>query len=1347
MPLLPHRLEASANQRRLVTADLSTAKSYSTGIGHLVQGSFDEVRFKRSVRDLVARHATLRTTFEVSSGQVYAIVSDNPDCGIHILRTVDPSFSTFRKWALPLIRDNVDIASMGSLACFLVADYGSSWRCYLGSHPVIADGVSFDTLLTELLRSYAGVEAKEALEFFDFDQRVVATSQETALIDTIVKDLPDPVGFLNDAVNTDRTDYPEQFVSATFPDIYHQLGGVAANIETTSFGILLAVFALGLRGFSGETAISTYFQSAGRRTLGIPSSVAGSFSNSLPLDVSIDIDQPFETEAKRLRKQLGNIVALENTALTDEVVAAQKQPRFAINLSPVNYPMKAGELAVGPQEYLDRFTEFDLNLVWLGASNDLIAHLFFNVERVSPQRAKLFLDFQDRLIRAILATPKTSCRELLRTARKGHEAAAPALLQKPAPTGRIHEDFFAWAERTPSAKAIITSERSVTYAELAAQAHDIARALGQAGVGPKDSVAIVAQRNTATVAAMLGTSAFGSPFVLVDASYPSGRIDSMLAALNTIFVLEAGDILSAQVTWPVHRISPQVGIEFPLRISSGAPREKAYYLFTSGTSGRPKPFSHPDTTLLRFIHWQAKTINLGDNTATIMMSGLAHDPTLRDVFLPFSVGGHIVIPSPTEMNDPAALRDLISVNGCNLLRLSASLSRLVTAGAKPGLKLDAIEGIFWGGERVSSEISNRWTKIAPNARQFNVFGSTETPQAFALHEILASSQSAPSVPIGRPLDWTGIRIVDEAREVVSVGEIGEIVAELADPVFGANSGDEPNLPKAYRTHFTGDRGYQMHDGTFCFSGRKDRQVKLNGFRVELEEIEAIAEKVDNVIRARAVSKDGVIVLLIECGSRDLSANDVKLALYRHLPNYMMPSQILPMAQFPLTANGKIDDAALFQQAKSHFSTDAADEEEEIETPAEELIATIIENNSAFGRPSRKQSLLDIGADSLASIEIGLLLQAKGFALPSGWTTMPISSVAKTGSASFDISLKSVSTKPKRRPKRFIGESRIRPVRQAVGRIIRSVPGGSALLRLKPRHSLARQMSDMMAATQDDNLARRNLRKSLECVEPYRLEAIFGELGDLSDAQQLSRLEKLVPFWHIVKTEQLPHFERKQLSTHCEVFLSDRKTNAALICFPGNGRNMFILFTQMMMMLGKSEVPPVHLVILRSEHPGSYGSGVPGLGDSLGESLHELQFALTQYGVKNRAYLGASIGGFFALRAGLLDTDTAAVSLGGRFTHLRSAARLKHNKSAYDPLLCSLVPGHASLHCVYGAEMTVDRDSAERLKNVRREVHLHPVSGVAGHNPLEKRMSPDDLARTLRCFAELAENPKMPFEFL
>ena len=980
---------ASDNQSRYVKAELSGVGTYMIAMGHVVEGPFDEAAFRSSARKLVLRHDALRTRFEVSNG-VHAIVGQEAEFGCHVCQTPERDLSAFRSWALPLIFNDVDPCKPGSLIRFFAADMGSCWRFSIAGHHAITDGISRGVMNKELLEFYAGETPDAVSSYYDFVNSGGSNPGISEAINTRVQSLPKPVRLIGDGNGTSSG----EFVEHDFGALQAPVKSLAKSLGTSKFGFLTAIYALGLRGFAGEDRVSSFFQSAGRRSLDAPNSVVGPFSNTLPLDLSIDMDAEFGTFACKVLAQTKDILALENEPLLDAVIEAQKSPSVSINMFPPEPQIVAGSLKVGPREFLDRRTEFDLNLVWSEDGSNLKARAFYNSAQISETRAQLFLGLQSRLLEAALENPQVTCRQLMQKARAGHHAVAPRVSLEPDPTRRLHCAFFEWAERTPDASAIRSSREEISYRRLADQARAVSASLRTAGIAAGDKVAIFAQRDPQTVAAMLGVSAHGASFALIDASYPAARIKMMMDRLETTCVIEAGATLPSELVDDFDCIPLlPAGTGEPAFVD-GPPRAVACHMFTSGTTGHPKLISHPDKTLQRFIAWQEHVLDLPERITTVMMAGLAHDPTLRDVFLPLSSGGCIAVPTPCEMSDPAALRTLIRQAGCNVVRFSTSTARLLTTGMNADETFDELRGIFWGGERLPHQTSETWRGYAPLARQFNVFGTTETPQAFLVHEIDAGRDTGRDIPIGHPLPWSGARLVDDDGSPVSVGEVGEIVAELADPVVGINRRLHDVCDGSKNAHFTGDSGYQMPDGDFYFAGRRDWQVKINGYRVELGEIETTVEAVDGVERACAIHSDEKIYLFVLSDAAAVTDGELKGVLTGALPSYMIPSQIVVADTFPYTANGKVDRDVLLKSAhelavnRAETMPGAAPE-----GPLEMAIADVFAKRSGQHKPSRDQALSDLGVDSLSTIEVRLDLEKLGLKLPDGWPWKPVSELA------------------------------------------------------------------------------------------------------------------------------------------------------------------------------------------------------------------------------------------------------------------------------------------------------------------------------------------------------------------
>lgn len=985
----PMGMPASANQTRYVKAELADRGTYMIAVGHLVSAPLDEDRFRAAVDALVVRHPALRSRFDLIDGTVLVHVEPNAHYRCQVTQLADTSLEAFRTWALPLALADVDPLEPGSLIRVFAADYGDRWRFTIVGHHAITDGLSRGVMNKDLLKLYAGEELQPVTSYYDHTLAEALSDDIRDQAVSMAQALPMPSRIVPDAITDQKDAVTGQFLTHDMGPIQRQLNKTAKTIGTTKFGFLASVYALGLRGLMGTDAVSTFFQSAGRQSLDAPTSVVGSFSNTLPLDLTVDPDQPFASFALTNKERSQSAIALENTQLLDHVLESGVAPSVSINLFPREAPIRAADLKIGPREFLDRQTEFDLNLMWAEDKDGLKARAFYNGARLSDARIKLFLATQERILRAALDTPEATCAEIIAAARADHEAVLPIKTSSPAPARRLHSRFFQQAAGTPDAVAIIQSDGRKSYGTLAARALDIARGLSAAGVKESDRVAIFAQRTPEMVAAMLGVSAYGCSFALIDCTYPTVRITRMLEAIETPFIIEAGARLPDDITTDLIKIHPTDGPAFIPK--DGPPRAEACVLFTSGTTGQPKMISHPDRAILRFLDWQVRTLDLNAPMVTCMMAGLGHDPTLRDVFLPYQTKGAIALPSAQQMSEPCTLRDLIRDAGCNVLRLSASTGRLLATGITENESFPKLKAIFWGGERLPTSSVSQWRGYAANTRQFNVFGTTETPQAFLIQEVTEAPPSG-NLPIGQPLPYTGARIVDTDGTPVAIGEVGELVADLSDTIGGTYHPHTDQPAREPNTHYTGDLAFQMADGAVRYVGRRDTQIKINGFRVELGEIEATAEAVSGVKRATAIADENLIRLFVIGHSDTVTDRGLRGALAQSLPSYMVPHEISVLDSFPFTPNGKIDHDAL-RALGSQTTPEIPPEDQPQLSPQEVLIATVFAQTTNRGPVQRHHALADLGADSLATIEARLALEQRGISLPDGWAWMPMAELA------------------------------------------------------------------------------------------------------------------------------------------------------------------------------------------------------------------------------------------------------------------------------------------------------------------------------------------------------------------
>jgi amino acid adenylation domain-containing protein len=579
----------------------------------------------------------------------------------------------------------------------------------------------------------------------------------------------------------------------------------------------------------------------------------------------------------------------------------------------------------------------------------------------------------------------------------------------------IFRAFLEQAQRAPDALCLEWSEGVCSYGELERISRRLALCLRARGVGPGHSVAIVAERGPALIYAMLGALRSGATFYVADAAYPAARIEQCVRQLQPSMLLMCAQVqVSAQVTQlladetKLVRVpaSPETALaELGALVPDGPlaevePASDAYVMFTSGSTGQPKAVvtSHPP--LVHFVQWHVRTHRFDDRERFSLLSGLSHDPVLRDIFTPLSIGAALCIPTQAVLFNPALLADWLRDRQISVCHLTPAMGEIIAEGAESsGTALPMLRAMFWGGDALNAKTSSRVHAVAPNARQVNFYGATETPQAMGFYPIDPSSPPA-VYPIGRGIDAVQLLVVNATSELCAVGELGEIWVRtpyLSNGYQGDAAQTQSRFtPSPFSQQLsdvcyrTGDLGRYLPDGDITLAGRADHQVKVRGFRVEPAEIAAAIERVPGVARAVVVAKElpagGKALVAYYTRTLPAAASasalalcpspaDIKQAVGRELPAYMVPAFVTQLEAFPLLPNGKIDIAGL-------PTADARDPVRPASyvaptTAQERLLVDIWQDVLRSDNVGVNDSFLDIGGDSLSALMVMVRMQKLG----------------------------------------------------------------------------------------------------------------------------------------------------------------------------------------------------------------------------------------------------------------------------------------------------------------------------------------------------------------------------------
>ncbi|MFB1114893.1 amino acid adenylation domain-containing protein [Dickeya dadantii] len=488
----------------------------------------------------------------------------------------------------------------------------------------------------------------------------------------------------------------------------------------------------------------------------------------------------------------------------------------------------------------------------------------------------------------------------------------------------VHRLFEQQAARTPEAIAVIDGEARMSYDRLNQRANQLAQVLVAHGVQPGDFVALLLPRGSALLAATLAILKAGATYVPLDPLAPQERLSWVIEDCSARFLISDGHhALAADINLPVidvdsAEVAQASADAVDVQVAAAAP---AYIIYTSGSTGIPKGVLVPHYAINRLvINSGVGVFAPGDRMA--LAANTAFDASTLEMWAPLLNGGACVVIDQDTLLTPARLVRTLQQHRVNQMWLTVGLFNQLYSELAPVIA--QFTSLFIGGDALDPNIIAQVLRATPSAKLVNGYGPTETTTFATTYPIHDVAANAASIPIGRPIGNTQLYVLDKHQHPAPLGAIGELYiggdgvalgylnrAELTAERFVANPFSADPRARLYRT---GDLVRYQDDGNLVFVGRNDQQVKLRGFRIELGEIEArLAEHphVDNAL-VLAVDNGGGKRLVAYVVSAGLHASEAALQDYlsERLPDYMVPARIVALAQFPLTANGKVDRKAL-----------------------------------------------------------------------------------------------------------------------------------------------------------------------------------------------------------------------------------------------------------------------------------------------------------------------------------------------------------------------------------------------------------------------------------------------------
>ncbi|MEU6479820.1 amino acid adenylation domain-containing protein [Streptomyces sp. NPDC047017] len=552
-------------------------------------------------------------------------------------------------------------------------------------------------------------------------------------------------------------------------------------------------------------------------------------------------------------------------------------------------------------------------------------------------------------------------------------------------SGRLlHERFFDLAGTSPDRLALISEDVTVSRGRVAERALRVAASLRARGLSDGDPVAVCLSSPLSQIPAVLGILAAGGCYVPIGPDQPLERGERICRSAGVRLGIDDGRGQKALPSW-VTRFTPrEAETARPLpRPRSVASSSLAYILFTSGSTGQPKGVEITHRSAVDTVEDINERWSVGPADHGMLVSGLDFDLSVYEIFGPLMAGGAVVFPHPANSRNPHTWLDLAGDHHVTLWdSVPVLLDVLVTAAESGDRAPSSLRLVLTGGDWIGTDLPDRLHRLVPDCRFVACGGATEGTIYSNYCEIDHLDPQWPSVPYGWPLSNQRYRVMDmfgrDCPDWVTgelwIGGVGVARGYRNDPGRTAERFLERDHCRWYRT---GDLGRYRPGGIMEFLGRADHQVKINGYRVELGEVEAALNSHDHVKQSVTIvtgqaSQRQLVAYVMPAGKTiDISA--VKEHAESRLPEYARPGHYRVLPEFPLSGNGKVDRKALASWSVPEYRSSAAEPPStDIERALADEWAKILQHPVR----SRRQSFFELGGDSLLAMKLSISMSKR-----------------------------------------------------------------------------------------------------------------------------------------------------------------------------------------------------------------------------------------------------------------------------------------------------------------------------------------------------------------------------------
>jgi amino acid adenylation domain-containing protein len=930
-----------------------------------LRGALDVSALEQAFTTLVTRHEALRTVVRSQDGVPYQFIQPPAALTLPIIDLADLPAAGRMETALARARSELrrpfDLTSDLMVRICLLRLAADDHLLVASTHHIASDGWSLNIFWREFARLYTGyvTQASVTLPELPIQYADFAVWQRQWLSG---EQLERQLGYWQRTLAgltplTLPTDRPRPAVlsqqgdSADFrlePELTQRLRQLAHQEGMTPFMVLLAAFQVLLYRYSGQDDVAVGTAIANRNRAAIEGLV-GFFVNTLVIRTDMAGNPGFRSLLQRVRQTA--LDAFDHQDLPFEKLVEELQPERQHNRHPLFqvmvFQVLTGEaqalalpgIQMEPLRVELNTNKFDLALALREDDSQTHGRLSYNTDLFDVATIARMIGHFQTLLAAVVADPDRPIGQLplLTAAEREQLLVTWNATDRPYPRDATLPALFErQAAAHPAAVALYWGEQAITYAELNRRANGLAQMLRRQGIETGAVVGLCLRRSPEMIVALLAILKAGAAYAPLDPAFPPARLAFMAADAAVALILteatlaprlhESGvrlvlvDDLLCEVAVASDNPAPTESVAAD---SAASATDPAYIMYTSGSTGQPKGVASSHRAVARLV-CNVDYVTLGREQVLLQLAPLAFDASTFEIWGALLHGSPLVL-APDGLPDYAELEALIVRRRVSVLWLTTGLFNSIVDQRVQ--MLHDIPVVLTGGQTISIEHVRRAQEQLPNTALIHCYGPTENTTFTCTYPIPRPLPAATaSIPIGRPIPNTQVYILDAHLEPAPIGVMGELytggdgVASgyLRRPALSAVHFVAHPFRPGELLYRTGDLARWRSDGVVEFIGRRDRQVKLRGYRIEPGEIEAAlrlhpAVRDAVVIAQQHADDQRLVAYLVVDPLQQPSPAALRSALSARLPEYMVPAAFVFVDAIPLTANGKTDVQALRTQ--------------------------------------------------------------------------------------------------------------------------------------------------------------------------------------------------------------------------------------------------------------------------------------------------------------------------------------------------------------------------------------------------------------------------------------------------